>query len=147
MNVNRILRTHCLPIERNELSPCRPIAMRFIIRRTDPGSLRIRPDEMRPIMLDQIHHRLFQQPIGCILRKLKLVLIVGKRDFFQIGVNQKRPIEFIAQIFEKRGKVFDGFGVKCWHGSRHTYRFVRCDWHMRGFGSVLALPGRAIPIG
>ena len=68
--------------------------MRLIIRRTNPRPLRIRPNQMRPIMLDQIHHHpLLQNLVHHTLAQRKHVfggvhfLLVDSTAFDADGVD------------------------------------------------------------
>ena len=60
--------TESLPIDSDQLRPRRPIPMRLIVRRADASTLRVHPYDMRPIVLDQIHHALLEQLFRRVLR-------------------------------------------------------------------------------
>lgn len=75
-------RTTSLPINSDQLTPRTPIPMRLIIARTHPHPLRIHPNQMRPIMLNQIAHpaSLLEHLVRRVLREREDVF--GRVLFF-----------------------------------------------------------------
>ena len=69
-------RTERLPIDRNEVTSSRPVSMGLVVRGTDTSALGISPDEVRPVVLDQVHHTraLLEQLVQRVLREREDVL-------------------------------------------------------------------------
>lgn len=95
--VDHIPQIASLPINSDQLTARTPIPMRLIIARTDPHPLRIHPDEMRPIMLNQIAHPapLLEHLVRRVLREREdvlgrvLFLLVQPAAFDADGVDEE----------------------------------------------------------
>ena len=67
-------RYHCalterLPVDRYELASRRPKAVGLKVRRSDARTLGIDPDQVCPIVFDQVQHALLHDPVRRVLRQ------------------------------------------------------------------------------
>ena len=89
-------RTERLPINSDQLAPRRPIPMRLVVRRANASTLRVHPYDMRPIVLDEIHHALLEQLVRRVLREREdvvrgvLPLLVQPAALDADGVDEQR---------------------------------------------------------
>ena len=89
-------RTERLPVDRDQLAPRRPIPVRLVVRRADPEALRVRPHEVRLVVLDEVHHALLEQLVRRVLREREHVLwrvhllLVQPAALDADGVHQQR---------------------------------------------------------
>ena len=67
-------RTERLPVDRDQLAPRRPIPMRLVVCRANPGALGIDPNDMRAVVLDEVRHALLQNLVCRVLREREDVL-------------------------------------------------------------------------
>ena len=106
--------------------------MRLVVGAPNPHTLRVDPDDMRAIMLDQIHHGLLQYPIRGVLRQRKDMF--RRIDFFLVdttafdtdGIYEQRDqferhLHFVGRFLGRGGRVGGEVCMlgECFHRLNH----------------------------